>query len=192
MIPDGQLPKMRSESGASCNRRRAVESGMVFGMWTVIGENPHKRRGKVLCRCKCGTEKEVYVENLRSGRSQSCKCRIVEPFMVINRLQVMGYPFIQPDQSRRLVVRCRCEICQKIVYPSVRDLLGGKHKACGCYRENLDYRARCECAKGAGDPVYNAPPAYPYKADSDEGVYWLSKITPFSKSQVRKHKMLKW
>ena len=187
MIPDSQLPEMRSESGVSGTRRQAVESGMVFGMWTVIGESPHKRHGKVLCRCKCGTEKEVFVENLLNGRSQSCKCRIIEPFLVINMLQVMGYPFIQPDQSRRLVVRCRCEICDKIVYPSVRDLLAGKHKACGCYRENLNYRARCERAKGAGDPVYNAPPEYPYQANSDEKVYWLSRKTPFSKSPVRKH-----
>lgn len=192
MISDDRLQEMKPESGATGGRRKAVERGMVFGKWTVIGENPHKRRGKVLCRCVCGSEREVYVENLLTGRSQSCKCRIARPRTFINQLMVMGYPFIQPDQSRRLVVRCKCCICGKIVYPSVRDLLAGKSKACGCYRENLDCRARCELAKGAGDPAYHIPLSVPIEANPDDKVFQPTRKTPFSESLLSNHQRLVW
>lgn len=45
--------------------------GTRFGRWTVLSESA---RGKVLCRCECGTEREVLVTNLQRGGSNSCGC----------------------------------------------------------------------------------------------------------------------
>src|SRR6516162_6561004 len=47
-----------------------------FGWWTVIDPAIQDRRTnqKVLCRCRCGNEKYVYLGNLRSGKSKSCGC----------------------------------------------------------------------------------------------------------------------
>lgn len=57
-------------------------AGQVFGRWTVIAEAAPRRNanGEVhgsywLCRCECGTEREVVAGNLRKGLTTSCGCR---------------------------------------------------------------------------------------------------------------------
>lgn len=65
---------------------------MKYGRWTTIGDPFHSGMAKekklyIRCRCDCGTERAVQVNNLRSGTSQSCGClkrkiardRIVRP-----------------------------------------------------------------------------------------------------------------
>lgn len=41
-----------------------------YGRWTVLVD--YGRYG--LCRCDCGTEREVKADSLRSGKSKSCGC----------------------------------------------------------------------------------------------------------------------
>ncbi len=49
--------------------------GQRFGRWHIIGVAPkHGKSNYVLCRCACGTEKEVCLSNLLSGKSKSCGC----------------------------------------------------------------------------------------------------------------------
>lgn len=50
--------------------------GNKYGRWTVIAETEVTR--KVLCRCDCGKESEVYKTNLLRGISRSCGCYKVE------------------------------------------------------------------------------------------------------------------
>jgi hypothetical protein len=57
-------------------------AGQVFGRWTVIAEAPPRRNAQGivrasywLCRCECGTEREVVTGNLRKGLTTSCGCR---------------------------------------------------------------------------------------------------------------------
>lgn len=47
----------------------------VFGSWSVIRAAP-RRNGlrHVRCRCRCGTERDVYWSNLTRGMSRSCGC----------------------------------------------------------------------------------------------------------------------
>lgn len=50
--------------------------GKVFGKLTVIEcltEKP-RQHDYVLCRCGCGTVKEVKAQNLTQGKSKSCGC----------------------------------------------------------------------------------------------------------------------
>lgn len=54
---------------------RPLKAGMVFGSWTALEDAPRKPRGKVLCRCICGKERGVRLDNLYSGMSKSCGCR---------------------------------------------------------------------------------------------------------------------
>lgn len=47
-----------------------------YNLWTVISEKK-KRVGNriyVVCKCDCGTIKNVMIKNLKSGRSKSCGC----------------------------------------------------------------------------------------------------------------------
>jgi len=49
-------------------------TGMKFGRWTVIRKVKSKSRTRWLCRCECGTEKEIQGAGITSGRSKSCGC----------------------------------------------------------------------------------------------------------------------
>jgi hypothetical protein len=69
-------------------------AGQVFGRWTVLAEAPARRNagGAIhgswwLCRCECGTEREVVTGNLRKGLSTSCGCRNRE--VTAERLRAM-------------------------------------------------------------------------------------------------------
>ena len=50
--------------------------GEKFGRWIVVGDYGRSAsRAKILlCRCECGTEKPIPMQNLKSGRSKSCGC----------------------------------------------------------------------------------------------------------------------
>lgn len=49
-------------------------TGRKCGRWTVLA--PVTGRGAVrwLCRCECGSEREVWGQTLRNGSSRSCGC----------------------------------------------------------------------------------------------------------------------
>ncbi len=50
-------------------------TGKQFGYWTVLNRAESKnKRTKWLCKCKCGTIKEVDAGSLKSGASTSCGC----------------------------------------------------------------------------------------------------------------------
>lgn len=54
---------------------RAVKemAGKVFGKWTVLRRAGSKNRQATwLCRCSCGTKREIRGGTLRQGLSQSC------------------------------------------------------------------------------------------------------------------------
>lgn len=46
----------------------------TFGHWRVIGPST-RRRHAWLCRCDCGTVKDVQTNHLTSGKTLSCGCR---------------------------------------------------------------------------------------------------------------------
>lgn len=46
--------------------------GSKFGRWEVIESHITKR--KILCKCECGKEKNIFLYALKSGISKSCGC----------------------------------------------------------------------------------------------------------------------
>lgn len=53
--------------------------GRRFVRWTVIGLGRSTGTKRFwLCRCDCGTEKEVQGDNLRDGKTKSCGCLNLE------------------------------------------------------------------------------------------------------------------
>lgn len=58
--------------------KKEVQSlaGKTFGKWTVLDQFTVTPRGerKWLCRCECGTEREVLERSLKYGGSASCGC----------------------------------------------------------------------------------------------------------------------
>lgn len=55
-------------------------TGAKFGRWTVLGiastrtTRTGQKQKYLVCRCECGTKKEVQYGHLRSGRTISCGC----------------------------------------------------------------------------------------------------------------------
>lgn len=70
--------------------RKFDMTGQVFGEWTVIERAGKASSGnlKWLCKCSCGTIKEVDGNSLRSGRSKCCR-RCLTPH---NKTRFSGDP----------------------------------------------------------------------------------------------------
>lgn len=116
-------------------------SGQKIGMWTVLEMAPNRGRyDYFLCRCECGTEKEVSGNSLRAGTSQNCGCvrkkRMLkqheadedltgQKFGELTVLKCSG----RSTYGRRLWL-CECS-CGKRVKQTTTDLRGGRAKSCG-------------------------------------------------------------
>lgn len=52
------------------------EAGAVVGQWTLLqyvrGDKKTGHKGMWLCRCSCGIQREVRVDNLNAGKTHSC------------------------------------------------------------------------------------------------------------------------
>lgn len=47
--------------------------GEKINLWVVLSKGSHKHnQQRWMCRCECGTEKEVSQQHLRNGKSRSC------------------------------------------------------------------------------------------------------------------------
>jgi hypothetical protein len=81
--------------------------GTKYGRWTVL-KGPYSPRPKyvrILCRCDCGTTKEINYGHLREGRSTSCGCLSREK--TIARSTKHGYSH-HPLFSVWIGIRRRC------------------------------------------------------------------------------------
>ncbi len=54
------------------SKKKEYPAGTTFGRWTIIG--PGKSHQRWLCKCECGTVKEVIGNKLRGKISTSCGC----------------------------------------------------------------------------------------------------------------------
>ena len=59
---------------AATRRRYSLPIGEKFGHWTIIR---YDQPGHYMCRCSCGTERNVRRRCLIVGESQSCGCEAI-------------------------------------------------------------------------------------------------------------------
>lgn len=99
--------------------------GQHFGEWEVLERIPNS--SKVLCRCSCGVEKEVYIQHLLDGSAKSCGH---------DKNSLVGQKFGEWTVTEELghgKVRCDCSCGKtlgKVLYKST--LTRGQSKSCGC------------------------------------------------------------
>jgi hypothetical protein len=110
--------------------------GKRFGRLTVLSRVPGN---KWLCRCECGTEKNIYGGSLRNGLSRSCGCLNSEV------ASAKKHDLTSRRVGRLLVVRrsaegddwvCRCD-CGNEVEVGHRALLKAETKSCGCLKPEV-------------------------------------------------------
>ena len=82
--------------------------GMVFGRWTVVSRSKNRSYNgnvKWLCRCQCGTEKEVAGDFLKRNKSTSCGCYQKEK---MHWIQLSGISHT-PEYTTWMSMLSRCE-----------------------------------------------------------------------------------
>jgi hypothetical protein len=116
-------------------------TGQTFGDWTVIADTRRKSHGHHmwLCRCACGTEKEVSSLYLRNGRSRNCGCKRYEILGLRCLVDHAGKTFgkwtvIERAENNhhgqaRWLCRCTCGVTKAV---DAGLLAQGKSQGCGC------------------------------------------------------------
>lgn len=105
--------------------KRIDLTGQNFGMWTAL---KYLGNQYYLCRCECGTEREIYAGNLRDGKTKSCGCINRDNFIgkKIGRLTVLRK---LPKTKSYTQYECQCE-CGKIFVASDNTLKSKYNKSC--------------------------------------------------------------
>lgn len=113
-------------------------TGQKFGKWEVLYRAENIGREVMWhCRCSCGVERDVNAKSLRKGTSTSCGCEKQNNTNIVGKK--FGYLLVLSQE--RNVCHCLCEKCGNEINYTVRELISGKHKSCGCLvykNENLE------------------------------------------------------
>lgn len=127
--------------------KNKIKERDVFGEWTVIKAYSSKDKygsWQSLCRCSCGTEKEVSNSNLINGKTKSCGHAIVEKLRkrayAKSDKKLIGKTFGELTILKRVndegnaKYLCRCSCGKELVLVGAA-LLAGQQKTCGHIHE---------------------------------------------------------
>lgn len=124
-----------------------AQSDTRYGRYVVLKPLSLGRKATVLCRCDCGTEKEVRLDGLKSGKVRSCGClnterrRAEKPSRQAVFSDVLHHRFgrliatgilKEPGRGTRIVCRCDCG-AQTVTLAS--RLRNGSTTSCGCFHQ---------------------------------------------------------
>lgn len=114
--------------------------GQRFGRLVVISDRIRRNKQTYyLCQCDCGNIKEVRVDHLKSGATQSCGCLHKEKVRKNFLVDITGQRFgnliaLEQDISKKqsnAYWLCKCD-CGSIVSVRSADLRNGHTLSCGC------------------------------------------------------------
>lgn len=97
-------------------------TGTRFGRWTVLADREY-RSNHVPCRCECGTEKIVNVQNLKRGASVSCGCYRDEKTSVRSVIHGTGYEDYRYRLWHEIKKRCLTESSHDYHYYGGRGIM---------------------------------------------------------------------
>lgn len=110
--------------------------GEKFGKWIVLKQIQNKN---YLCKCECGTIKEVDGFNLVRGLSNDCGCSRLKKLEERNEVDLIGQKFhkltvvekgeVNNFNKRRW--KCQCD-CGNTTYVITSLLVAGHTQSCGC------------------------------------------------------------
>ena len=105
-------------------------TGKKIGKWTVIEFSHFNKKGAALFKCKyeCGVIKNVCGQNLRFGRSKSCRNCSVKKLCKGKKYNHLT--FVEYLIDKFSIWKCECGVvCKK----HTNSVVGGDTKCCGSY-----------------------------------------------------------
>lgn len=116
-------------------------TGQRFGKWTVLERVENDKHGspRFLCKCDCGTLKEVLSFTLRNGTSTNCGCYLNEKTDAKIGIKYNNWTVLEKAESNKHgnpKWLCMCD-CGKIRKLYLSDIKNGHSKSCGCYRREF-------------------------------------------------------
>lgn len=120
--------------------------GKKFGHWTVLSKGATINSAIYwLCKCDCGTEREVRGHTLRRGENNSCGCERNKMISAAQLNDLTGKKFglltaIERSKNNAKTRKpnwlCKCDCgSEKVV--SSNALLNNKTKSCGCQQYKI-------------------------------------------------------
>lgn len=142
-------------------------TGQRFGRLIALKPTENRSsKGSImwLCKCDCGTIKEISIANLRNKRTKSCGCLARE--LTSKRQSESGYNLTGKRFGRLKVIKavgkrkndgriwlCKCD-CGNTTEVSARTLVSGHTRSCGCLQ--IEHITRLGLSnKGKNNPAYN-------------------------------------
>ncbi len=122
-------------------------SGTRYERLVVLRMVSFGRKAKALCKCDCGTEKEIRLDSLKAGKTVSCGCLLAEARRAekpsrqgvfadilhkrFGRLIATGL-LKEPGKGTQIV--CRCD-CGAQTLTTAGRLRSGDTISCGCFHK---------------------------------------------------------
>lgn len=128
-------------------RKRIDLTGQRYGRLIVLKEVEKEGRGRhFLCRCDCGNEKVIRMNQLRTGKTKSCGCYNKERVTEANLKDLTGHRFgkltvVERSPKKhatenKAIWKCICDCGEKIEALSTY-LTSGDTSSCGCHRKEV-------------------------------------------------------
>lgn len=122
-------------------RKRLDLIGDRYGRLVVIKELDKVKNSRMfLCKCDCGNEKVVRMNQLRTGKTKSCGCLRIDKIRQANSYDLTGKKFGRlsviskiENKNKEVFWNCVCD-CGNLTEVSTYNLRSGKIKSCGCLR----------------------------------------------------------
>lgn len=119
-------------------------TGQRFGRWVVLGDFGSRQKTSVKwrCRCDCGNERDIFIGNLKDGKSKSCGCLMREQSSNAKVIDLTGQRFnrltVVGDSGKRrkgnVLWTCRCD-CRNEILTESNNLKSGNTGSCGCLQK---------------------------------------------------------
>lgn len=122
---------------------------MRYGRLIILSFGRKGKYKTAVCKCDCGSTKEVYLSNLNSGKTKSCGCLEQENRKKFKDISGKKFncitslvPTINRDNAGNIIWKCRCD-CGNVCKVSHGNLVTNHTRSCGCLKK-IEYRTKID------------------------------------------------